>query len=419
MPDVIHEPARETPVSHSVDLLVAGGGASGVAAAVSAARMGLSVVMAEFTAIPGGMITHVNRWFSRDFQNKGGYTREFLDAITELGFCEWPYYNPFPLVPYFDGVLETSGVRPLYLTGVAAPVMEDDRLAGAIVESKSGRHAIRAKVVIDATGDGDLATRAGARFSIGRPGDGACQSMSISHMLTDYEGPVIDAATFTEMVKEAAEKAGNGFELPYDHWRIAPLVGTQRTVWHTIPHVTGVNSLSAEGLSDALITLRRQAWDLFTTLKEHAEPFRNVAFGPLSGYPGVRESRRIVCDAEVTTEAVRSGLKVEDGLFTVVQSIDIHKRTEAEPSIVVERIEPYHVPYGALLPQGLENVLVVGRCIGGSHEAESSYRVVPDCMAMGEAAAIAAKMAIDGKCTPREIAVGDLIGEMEHRGYER
>ena len=76
MPDVIHEPARETPVSHSVDLLVAGGGASGVAAAVTAARMGLSVVMAEFTAIPGGMITHVNRWFSRDFQNKGGFTRD-------------------------------------------------------------------------------------------------------------------------------------------------------------------------------------------------------------------------------------------------------------------------------------------------------------------------------------------------------
>ncbi len=419
MPDVIHEPARETPVSHSVDLLVAGGGASGVAAAVTAARMGLSVVMAEFTAIPGGMITHVNRWFSRDFQNKGGFTRGFLDAITELGFCEWPYYNPFPLVPYFDNVLEASGVRPLYLTGVAAPVIEDGRLAGAIVESKSGRHAIRAGVVIDATGDGDLAARAGARFSMGRPGDGACQSMSISHMLMDYTGPVIDADSFTAMVREAARKAGNGFELPYDHWRIAPLVGTDHTVWHTIPHVTGADPLSAEGLFDALIALRRQAWDLFTTLKEHAEPFRDVAFGPLSGYPGVRESRRIVCDAEVTTEAVRSGLQVEHGLFKVVQSIDIHKPTEGEPSIVVERIEPYQIPYGALLPRGLENVMVIGRCIGGSHEAVSSYRVVPDCMAMGEAAAIAAKMAIDGKCTPREIAVGDLIGELVNRGYER
>ncbi|MDP6775621.1 MAG: FAD-dependent oxidoreductase [Candidatus Latescibacteria bacterium] len=419
MPDVIREPARETPVSHTVDLLVAGGGASGVAAAVSAARMGLSVVMAELTAIPGGMITHVNRWFSRDFENKGGYTREFLDAITELGFCEWPYYNPFPLVPYFDDVLESSGARPLYLTGVAAPLIEDGRLAGAIVESKSGRHAVRARIVIDATGDGDLAARAGARFSIGRPGDGACQSMSISHMLMDYVGPAIDADTFTAMVHDAAQEAGSGFELPYDHWRIAPLVGTEHAVWHTIPHVTGHDPLSAEGLSDALVALRRQAWDLYQTLKEHAEPFRDVAFGPVSCYPGVRESRRIVCDAEITSEAVRSGQKSETGLFTVVQSIDMHKPTEGEPSIVVERIKPYHVPYGALLPQGIENLLVIGRCIGGSHEACSSYRVVPDCMAMGEAAALATRMAIEGGCTPREIAVGDLIGEMANRGYQR
>jgi len=115
---------------------------------------------------------------------------------------------------------------------------------------------------------------------------------------------------------------------------------------------------------------------------------------------------------------VRPGRQFEDGLFTVTQSIDIHRCQAGEPAIYVERIKPYHVPYRAMLPTGLENLLVAGRCIGGDHEALASYRIIAGCFAMGEAAAIAVAMAKDAGCGLREIETKDLVGEMVHRGYE-
>jgi hypothetical protein len=103
----------------------------------------------------------------------------------------------------------------------------------------------------------------------------------------------------------------------------------------------------------------------------------------------------------------------------VTQNIDIHRRDRIEPAIMCEKVQPYHVPYGALLPVGLENLLVVGRCIGGDHAALASYRIIADCMAMGEAAAIAARLAVRTGCSPRRVPVPALVAEMAARGYER
>ena len=146
--------------------------------------------------------------------------------------------------------------------------------------------------------------------------------------------------------------------------------------------------------------------------------FRNIEFGPFSAIPGVRESRRIVCDARVTDAVVAAGGAFPDGLFRVTQGIDIHRRDDADPQIIVRHVPPYQIPYRALLPTGVENLLVAGRCIGGDHEPLASYRIMADCMAMGEAAAIAVKMALENDCAPRGISHDALIGEMRARGYE-
>ena len=142
MTDVIYEPARQTPVMHSVDVVVAGGGTAGVSAAVTASRMGLSVVMVERSAIPGGMVTHVTQWLN-DFENKGGFAREFLDHLQQQDICAWPYYNPFLVVPYFDDLLDKEGVRYLYLANVVAPILEDGRLAGLHREGRGGHQPER------------------------------------------------------------------------------------------------------------------------------------------------------------------------------------------------------------------------------------------------------------------------------------
>jgi len=417
MEETYYEPGREIPVSHNVDVVVAGGGTAGVAAAICAARLGLSTVMVERTAIPGGMLTHVTCWLN-DFDNKGGFPREFRQGIETRGICRWPYQNPFLTTAYLDDLVRESGVRHLYLANTVAPLFEDEgRLGGVIVESKSGRHAVRAKVVIDATGDGDIAARAGAEFAMGRDSDGACQSVSLSHMLMNYTGPLMSAPEFLAAIADSAQTAGNGYEIPYDSARVQMLPGTERLFYNGTPHVTGLNPLDAEQLSDLVLALRDQAREFHDTMKPHHPAFRDVEFGPFSAIPGVRETRRIVCDECVTSDDLAEGRQRPDGLFLVTQSIDIHRCIPGEPAIVVEKVKPYHIPLGALLPRGLENLMVVGRCIGGDHRALSSYRIIADCFAMGEAAAITARLATDRACAPREVPARDVVDEMARAGY--
>ena len=130
------------------------------------------------------------------------------------------------------------------------------------------------------------------------------------------------------------------------------------------PHVVGYNPLDAESLSAALVALRKQTVELFNLMRQ-TEDRRGAGVRPFGGLPGVRESRRICCDARVTVEDLRAGRLAPDGLFTVTQSIDILKRVPEDPAIIVERIQPYEIPYGALLPKRIGADPEVGRCIGG------------------------------------------------------
>ncbi|HCE42581.1 MAG TPA: hypothetical protein DET40_03435 [Lentisphaeria bacterium] len=412
----IIEKEKKTPVMFDVDVVVCGGGTAGMAAAVCAARKGLSVVIVERTSIPGGMVTHVTYWTS-DFNNKGGFAREFITKLYDSGVCVKPYYNPWLIVPYFDSLIEENKIRVLYLSNIAAPIVEDGKLGGVIVESKSGRTAIKAKIVIDATGDGDVAAGAGADFKQGREGDGAVQAISLTQMLTNYTAGQIDYKRMQEIIEKAVRKSGKKYWYPYDKWHPGTVVGTRQTLLHSVPHATGYDPTDAIQLSDAMVEMRKQAYELFELLKNNTEEFKDIEFGPFSAIPGIRESRRVVCDKMVTKKDIESGAKYDDGLFTVAQYVDIHRRDKIEAPIIVTKTEPYHIPFGALLPRRLENILVVGRCIGGAHEPLASYRIIADCMAMGEAAAIAAKFAIDGKCTPRKINVGKLVKEMSSLGY--
>lgn len=412
-----HEPARELEVSHDVDVVVAGGGTAGVAAAVCAARLGLSTVMVERTAMSGGMVTHVTQWLS-DFDNKGGFTGEFLEGLRERGQVRWPYHNPFVTTCLLDDLVQEAGVRHLYLASVVAPLFAGEgRLGGVIVESKSGRHAIKARIVIDATGDGDVAARSGARFVMGRDSDGACQAVSLSQIVNNYTGPLMSNEEFLAEIASAAQAAGNAYEIPYDRARVHILPGTERLFYNGTPHVTGLNPLDAEQLSDLMVALRGQAREFFDTMKGHSEAFRDIEMGPFSAIPGIRESRRIVCDEHISRQDVLEGRQREHGLFLVTQNIDIHRCAPGEPAITVEKVKPYHVPLGAMLPQGLENLLVAGRCIGGDHEALASYRIIADCFAMGEAAALAARLAVDRDCTAREVPAAAVAGEMARLGY--
>lgn len=409
----ILEPARKIPVTHEADLVVAGGGTAGVACAVCAARAGLKVVLIEQTAQAGGMASAVTHWLALyDFAPKGGFAREFLTYMESHGIYRKPCYNRYRLVTWFDRLLVESGVTVLFLTRAVAPVQENGRVAGLIVESKRGRHAIRAKAVVDATGDGDVAALAGAKFEYGRPQDGRIQAASLSFTVGGFRHEILN---LKDELLPALRQVRPGYSLPYDAGNARAMTGAPDHWMMSVSHAF-CDPLDPESLSRGLIELRRQSEELMELLNQ--TPFGGgklfgMDFSPL---PGIRESRRIVCDANVADDDWAEGKFYDDGIITVCHNIDIHRCAEGEPAIIVEKVKPYQIRYGALLPRGLDGILVAGRCIGGSHKALASYRLISDCMAMGEAAALAAEQAVSRGIGLRQIDVAALRGELIARG---
>lgn len=415
----VTEPQRQTPVSHEADVVVCGGGTAGLAAAVCAGRLGLRVVMVERSVAAGGMLNVCGG--IQDIDNKGGFVAELVEGLKRRGQWDPAFswclkYNRFAIPDYADELLDAAGVRPLYLSMAAEPLVEDGRIAGVFVESKSGRTAVRAPVAIDASGDGDIAVRAGAAFEMGRDSDGGCQAMSAAPLFLEYDGAKIDKEAFGVLLQEASRRTG--VTLPSDSDRLRPVPATAHTFSCGMPHLTGHDATDADSLSDALIALRRQSREIFEFFRANTDHFDNAVVGPPPLLPGVRESRRIVCDERVRLDDALTGRRRGDGLFTVRQNVDIHRVSPDESTIVLHKVKPYRMPYGALLPQGVENLLVIGRCIGGEHESHASYRVMGDCLAMGEAAALAAGESLKRGCSPREAPANVIADAMRKRGYE-
>lgn len=414
--DYITEPEKKIPIHYKADVVVVGCGTSGIAVAVTAARLGLKVACVERSSLPGGLLTQTNHWIN-DFDNKGGFVSEVMDYLSKNKCLNVKNYNPFILIPYFDQLLCEHNIRHYFLAYGVAPILDGNRITGVIMESKSGRTAITAQIVIDATGDGDIAAGAGADFQFGRETDGITQPISQGHIVTNFNNEPIMWEKLEELIDSANKANNTDFALPYKKWRPYATIGTKSMLFSCTPHVSGVNAISADELSDALITLRRQATDIFDFFKANLKEFDAIEYGPFFGLPGVRESRRIICEDTVTYDDVLTGRTRENGIFTVAQNIDIHRRDEKDPDIIVEHIKPYHMPYGALIPKKIDNLFVIGRCIGGEHEAEASYRIMPDCMAMGEAAGIASKLSIEKSENIREIDASEIATEMRQRGY--
>ncbi len=426
MSEFIVEPEKKVKVLCQADVVVCGGGTAGVAAAICAGRLGLKVVMIENAAMPGGMITHCINAI-QDVENKGGFVRELTTWLRQEGYAEtrpeiqvWfgLRYNRHYVPQYFDRLLENAGVRPLYLARAIDVIKEDGQLRGVIVESKSRREAVLASIIIDATGDGDIAVQAGADYKIGREEDNACQAISLTMILQEWGGQYIPKDTFGDMLTKLEEKLNQPNLFTYKSMSSYPMAATKYTTgWAS--HVHGYNSLDADELSQALIELRRQAFETFVQVKNNIDQFKEANFGPMASIPGIRETRHIECDGMITIDDLLSGRKRSDGIFTVTQPIDIHQRTKQDPDITMNfNIKPYHVPYGALLPRGIDDFLVVGRCIGGDSDAAGSYRVAGDCLAMGEAAAIAASIALEKQCRVRSVPADMIANRMKELGYE-
>lgn len=448
----IVEPAREIPVVREVDVCVIGGGPGGLPAAWQAARHGASVLLIEHFGFLGGMATAGLvgpilglKEVGSDRPTAEGMTREFADLMYSMGAGRpWDEHVKSGAITFEAEVYKYAaekmcadlGVEVLLHTSAAASVVEDGRLTAVVIENKSGRQAIAAKCFIDATGDADVAFRAGAECTKGRPGDGLMMAMgSMFHVggvgqLTPEQHKLAG-----EMLTKARQE---GLIKQY-HSGMGGRGSTQHPEWLSVnaTRFPG-DATDAEVLTEAEIYTRDMIHRIVNFWRENIPGMENAYLAVSPSLVGLRETRQLVGEQRVTGADVVAGTKREDAVARCSYWIDIHcPRGEAMPGVhlckkdcphedcyyvsnyqdaLPDELHPpdyFDIPYGALLPTVIDNLLVSGRCISADYQAMSAARVMAPCMAIGEACGVAAAMAADGMVAPRKLDVQQLRAKLQ------
>jgi ribulose 1,5-bisphosphate synthetase/thiazole synthase len=440
--ETILEPERKTPVAAKVDVTVCGGGPAGCAAALSAARKGARVILLEQYGFLGGMTTAGGVNVIMPTRTVKGIYQEIADKLKELGAVH-PIVPIKEMLRYFRGTGESirkytdtlfregtitemlkgtslqfhpetlkwtlqdmaikEGVMLRFHTFVSDVFMEKNKVCGVIVQSKSGRQAIKSKIVIDATGDGDVAVLSGAPYTKGRRKDGGMQPMTLmfSMQKTDRDShPVLP---------EGCKKYKKASDLPRDRIVASMTPGGRLVVNMTRMHGDGTK---VEDLTKAEIEGLKQALSLAHFLQNHG--FGRYKLTGVAPQVGVRETRQITGDYVLTGKDLTEGRKFDD--VVAVNDYYMEIQSPDGKGSEMRAVKPYHIPYRCLVPKKVENLLVAGRCISATHEAMSSLRIIPVCMATGQAAGTAAALAVKNKQSPRQINVKLLQDTLREDG---
>jgi hypothetical protein len=433
---IIREPARDIPVIGEPDVLVAGGGVAGMAAAAAAARAGASVMLLERWGFLGGTVSAVTLggfcgiWtLTPDtlIPVVDGLFGELVDRMRKRdGVTEARRWSKVASLPYdpttirlvADEMLAAYGVEPLFHTWVADVAVEQGRVQTVFIENKGGRFAVRPRMVIDCTGDGDVAARAGAPFELGS--GGITQFGSSMFRMANVDIETFGKISRDEVSERLAAAVAAGTPLP-------------RTAVALYPHpIDGVVHLNAtrvarpDGepfdltdpfqLSEAEREGRRQAYMYEAVLRRHMPGFENARIVDIGAQIGVRETRLIAGDHVLSADEVLGGAKPEDGIACSAWPVEVHAQGLKTIWKFLDDGDYYRIPYRSLTPLGLHNVLVAGRCVSATHEAQASLRVSAPSMAMGEAAGMAATMALSHGCDSRRVNVSMLQANLERQG---
>jgi hypothetical protein len=310
---------------------------------------------------------------------------------------------------------QEEGVELLLHCLAVDPILEKNTMKGVVTESKSGRQAILAEVVIDATGDGDIAARAGAPYDKGRPEDGLMQSPSLMFMM----GNVDLKATRRVSSKEIAElclEANEDGELPESVNRIWLIPISETRVAINGTRILEVDGTNVRDLTRAEVEGRKQLIKTVDFLRKRIPGFESSYLESTASQMGIRETRRILGDYLLTAEDVLQGRIFEDAIARGFYLIDVHNPQGAGVELIEPENDGYDLPYRCLLPRGIENLLVAGRCISTTHEALASTRVMAICMALGQAAGTAAALSVTEGVSPRDLNVSSLRQTLLEQG---
>lgn len=436
------------PIVDSFDLIVAGGGPAGFCAAIAAGRKGARVLLIEHYGFLGGMaatgmVGPFMPTFAGDHQIIKGLFKEVVDRMVAQdgaidpkfirqdtgfsGYCVWPHAHvtPFDHEVYKRVVMEMvleAKVNLLLHTFVSDCTTAEDKINLVIVESKSGRQAFRAKFFIDGTGDGDLAYKAGVPYEKGRAEDGLMQPASLFFRVGGVDREVLnfyiennpEERHLKSLVNEAIGKGEYISTRDGAYLFFRPRSG--EVIFNTtrIHRVDGTNVFD---ITKAEIELRKQVNVVMDFLKKYAPGFKNSYLIDTGVQAGFRETRRIEGAYRINKEDILATRQFEDNIAQCSYMIDIHTLTGTDLQFqAVEEGKSYGIPYRCLVPKRVQNLLVAGRCVSATHEAQASIRVMPPCMCMGQAAGTAVAQCLEHETIPREINVKDLQRDLRSQG---
>lgn len=403
------------------DVIIAGGGPAGIGAAYAAAEAGAKILLVERYGRLGGTAIH-----SLVGPLMGGVESRIVREVTQaLGGCTVDFQKAD--LQLYD-LLTAKGVEILLHATVVDVLREAGRLNGVVLNCREGNRSLTARTVIDATGDGEVAFRAGVPFETGRESDGLTQPMSIMYTIGNIDPArrflccseeqarqvMVDGRTWEEIVMEARCRG----ELPESVGVIR--LYTARRADENIVNATQVNFLNgllSSDLTKAEIEGRRQAFGILEFLRRTLPGYENACISGMPAAIGVRETRRFEGMARLEKENCLQGTRFSDAIVRrAAFPIDIHNPAGCGQAAghdenevgTAERGKPYDIPYGVLVPRRLNGLLLAGRCISASHEALASCRVMCIAMALGAAAGAAAAYASRHNCEVRDVPPAEL-----------
>lgn len=412
----------------SFDLIVSGGGFSGVAAALAAARRGLSVMIFDKSNCFGGAAVNclVNPFMpywttSPDTGEKmylsRGIFSEIHSLLKEYGALRGEScFNEEYLKLILNRMLIKDGVSILFNTNLVDADVSGGNIKSITVVNKSGTQKYYADYFIDATGDGDLAVLCGCPYHIGRAEDGLCQPMTLCFRVCN-----VDTDEFFKNIGEMNRlydefKENGKIKNPREDI-LAFVVPIDGIIHFNTTRIVKKCPTNAEDITMAEIEAREQAFELFEFLKENFDVFKNAQMLMTASEIGVRESRMIEGDYILTQEDLVSCRKFDDSIAVGNYDIDIHNPEGSGTShYFFKPGEYYTIPYRCLTPKNTENLLVAGRCISSTHEAQASYRIMPICCTLGQAAGTAAAVAKESMCSVRNIDVSKVQNILKENG---
>ena len=429
----IHE-VLETPVAEESDVLVCGGGPAGFGAAVAAARAGARTLLLEESNCLGGMATAgmMSHWSGCESSPLGLEITERMrrSAVLPPGWTEdrrWNISHEALKQALFEMAAE-AGVRVRLHTHVAGAVVESGAVKGVVAESKSGREAFLAAVTVDATGDGDVAARAGAAFDVGREGDRACQPATLMFLLggVDTSRAIFPPSfeSFIDVPKGEIQALGRAhLPAPAGHVLLYP-TRLPGCVCVNMTNATGVDATDARSVTRAEIECRAQIEPIVAFLREFAPGYETCYALSSAQNVGIRESRHFRGVYTLTEEDIVEGRSFDDWIAVRNYfNFDIHNVGGAglDPNGAQRHFKAkgsYQIPYRCCVPETLDGLLLAGRNISGTHKAHSNFRVMTICADVGYGAGTAAALAAKAGVRPRDVDVAAVQRVLRAAGFE-